>query len=515
LSDENVTDFIETETENENEKKENEIENNYLKTESNIAFVAKNAFRPSTSFGGQCVSFDSLESVHSLQSASWATEIKKTFRYERYQAKNDLIYFLRYWNIPLCKRLFKNHYDLAKLDVSGILRTTNFFDIDLFFFCKVNRLPYENKKQVLQQMNGIQTLLGKIYHPKQLKNLFGKLEIFRFLDELFVFFQKKLFPIHQFVSTFVYSLTFPSFCKLLITQKYDFLHTPFPTSKFVANSAVKDPSPSPSAPPFPALLVLVFIGNEKVGEDLLQKLASFQDTFYSDAPFHLGVCFSPSVSFRGSLKDCITKHFPFFAIYSCKEMGNDIGPTLLMYKDICDKRNIYSHILKFHTKSIEEDYLNLTDFLLAQSVETLLQREHAFFPAQSNCLGHPNYYHQIMQDAYNNELKHRYIDTINQNAFFVGGTIFYTPAFVFDDMLAFLKSHQYPWFFLNSMYENNMINHDGSPTHFLERLFGVIKKTKNSNDANSQQSVPKSANTISVLLRSGTVTSICSIGFKR
>ncbi len=35
------------------------------------------------------------------------------------------------------------------------------------------------------------------------------------------------------------------------------------------------------------------------------------------------------------------------------------------------------------------------------------------------------------------------------------------------------------------MYENNMIQRDCSPTHFLERLFGVLKQEKHNNNINN------------------------------
>ena len=58
---------------------------------------------------------------------------------------------------------------------------------------------------------------------------------------------------------------------------------------------------------------------------------------------------------------------------------------------------------------------------------------------------------------------------------FVAGTIFYAQSKVFDTMIEFVKNNNYRSFLLNNLYENNSINKEHSPTHLLERLFGVIK----------------------------------------
>jgi hypothetical protein len=58
---------------------------------------------------------------------------------------------------------------------------------------------------------------------------------------------------------------------------------------------------------------------------------------------------------------------------------------------------------------------------------------------------------------------------------FIGGTIFYTSNRAFLKVLEFMKKTNYRSYLLNNLYENNSINKDFSPIHFLERLFGCIK----------------------------------------
>jgi hypothetical protein len=69
----------------------------------------------------------------------------------------------------------------------------------------------------------------------------------------------------------------------------------------------------------------------------------------------------------------------------------------------------------------------------------------------------------------------KHSDEINMDFKFVGGTIFYAENIVFEKVIEFLKNNNYRSYFLNNLYENNSINKEFSPIHFLERLFGIIK----------------------------------------
>ena len=58
---------------------------------------------------------------------------------------------------------------------------------------------------------------------------------------------------------------------------------------------------------------------------------------------------------------------------------------------------------------------------------------------------------------------------------FVAGTIFYCRSIVFEKVIQFMENNNYKSYLLNNLYENNSINKDYSPIHFLERVFGVVK----------------------------------------
>jgi hypothetical protein len=141
-----------------------------------------------------------------------------------------------------------------------------------------------------------------------------------------------------------------------------------------------------------------------------------------------------------------------------------------MYDDI-SKNHKMKHILKFHTKSISNAYNDLTNYLLTQPLNNIIQKKRN----NSNCIGPDNYYINLENDSFNYELKVKHMNDINMNFSFIGGTIFYSENIVFEKVLNFLKNNNYRSYLLNSLYENNSINKNFSPIHFLERLFGVIK----------------------------------------
>jgi hypothetical protein len=141
-----------------------------------------------------------------------------------------------------------------------------------------------------------------------------------------------------------------------------------------------------------------------------------------------------------------------------------------MYNEICKEYN-FNHIIKLHTKSISNQYYDLTDYLLNKPLNDLLYEKNNI----SNCIGHPSYYMNLTDDVFNNELKLKHTSDINISKLFVAGTIFYIPGKVLDKVIEFIKKNNFRSYFLNNLYENNTINKDFSPIHFLERLFGVIK----------------------------------------
>ena len=77
-------------------------------------------------------------------------------------------------------------------------------------------------------------------------------------------------------------------------------------------------------------------------------------------------------------------------------------------------------------------------------------------------------------DIYNKLLLENSLKDVDIKKTFVGGTIFYSKDIVFKNVINFIKKNNYKSYLLNNLYENNSINLDFSPIHFLERLFGII-----------------------------------------
>ena len=366
-----------------------------------------------------------------ISNNKWKTHMKQKFNFKIYRPKSDIDKFLKY---------------NKKLHVLNYNKIPNAFDIDLFFFCKVNNIKYVNDEYALSYINKI-AIDGFIYHPKQLTNIFPKLVLYKFLDNIYVIDNdNKIQPVQEFVLKNLYILNFDLFSSLLINNKYSCLNDNYD------------------------ILIMVFIGNEKIGIDLIERMIKYKEI---QPNFNIAFCFNNSrIKNYSVIKDLITNNFDFYAIYKCKELGSDIIPTLLMYNEII-KKHKFQHILKFHTKTTHKNYDDLTNFLISTPLIDLLN-ENEYQSFISNCIGEPNYYINLQMDKFNNILKQKYISKIDINKNFVGGTIFYAPSIVFDNVLNFVKNNNYRSYLLNNLYENNTINSDFSPIHFLERLFGAI-----------------------------------------
>ena len=215
--------------------------------------------------------------------------------------------------------------------------------------------------------------------------------------------------------------------------------------------------------------MVVFIGNEERGIDLINKIINFKRI----NEFNIAFCFNnlnDTQKYTDKIKKIIKDNFEFYSIYNCKELGTDITPTLLMCDDILQNHYNFKHIIKLHTKSISNQYTELTDYILSMPLKTLLTHK----TDTCNCIGNPNYYINLPSDNFNNELFIKYTNDINIKNSFVGGTIFYISSNVLIEVINFIKKNNYRSYFLNNLYENNCINKDYSPIHFIERLFGVI-----------------------------------------
>jgi hypothetical protein len=359
--------------------------------------------------------------------SNWKNNLKICFNYSTYVWNSDIDLYLKYCNLDESY----NKNDTKK----------NAFDVDLFFCNIVNNLHMDDGYEIIKYINLI-AIDGYIYHPKQLINIFPNIKIYTFLNNIFVMYKLNIYLINNFVNKFLYNNNFENLSRMLIKNRFENL----------------DPLHSP-------LLLVVFIGNEERGNDLIEKIIEYKKI----QTFNVAFCFNLNSNIAEKMKNTIKDNFEKYAVYETKEFGTDITPTLLMYDDII-KKHKFQHIIKLQTKSILNQYTELTMFLLSNPLEKIIATKNS----TCNCIGHNDYYIALNKDKFNNELKLRYISELNINYSFVGGTILYCANIVFDKTLQFMKAN-YKSYLFNNLYENNSINMNNSPIHFLERVFGVIK----------------------------------------
>ena len=385
--------------------------------ESASYFSSESIFNPD-SFGGH---------KFWISNNKWSDFMKNLFNYSIYKYNSDLNQYLKYNNLSV------------NYNKNSVIK--NAFDVDLHFCNVINNLHINNSIDIMKYIKLI-GINGFIYHPKQILNIFPNIAFFSFLNNIFIMHKLTIYSGQTFVNKFLYNSSFEELQSTIIKKKYSTLNSEVP------------------------LLVTVFIGNEEKGIDLIYKIINYKKIQL----FNVAFCFNVNVIISDEVKTLIKNNFSFYAIYCCKELGTDITPTVLMYEDIIKTMN-FTHVIKLHTKSIQKDYLDLTNFLLTRP---LIQIVNAKLP-NCNCVGHPDYYIELPDDIFNNEIKLQYLNHVKIRNYFVGGTIFYCPGKVFTTVVNFMKQNNYRSYILNNLYENNSINKDFSPIHYLERLFGIIK----------------------------------------
>lgn len=362
-----------------------------------------------------------------IANSRWKDRMKKDFGFVDYKPSSDLYEYLKYYNIS------EIHSKLNSIP--------NAFDIDLYFCDVINNLFIGNKEDIMKYIKLI-GLNGFIYHPKQLVNIFSNILFFKFMNNIFIVYKFIVYKSCDFVNKFVYGSTYQNLKSLLLKKKH-----------YTLDKNID-------------VLILVFVGNEERGIDLIKRVIEYKKI----ENFNVSFCFNNTNKYSDNIKNLIKNNFEKYAVYSCKELGTDITPTLLMCDDILKTHN-FKHIIKLHTKSISNQYNDLTDWVLSMPISSIINDKRQ----DCNCIGHPSYYIKLKSDNFNNELFIKYSNSINPKNSFVGGTIFYAPSNVFLEVIDFIINNNYRSYFLNNLYENNCINKDYSPIHFIERLFGVIK----------------------------------------
>ena len=359
-----------------------------------------------------------------ISNPEWRKQMVYFLSYSEYQSKSDIYKYLKYVHL-------NENYDKTK-------NIPNAFDIDLLFCNSINQLNLKKEEDILKYIKNT-GLKGFIYHPKQIINIYPSVKFYNLFNNIYVKYKKKIYKATHFVNEFIYNLDFETLTSILISKVYE---------NFNKNIS---------------LLIVVFIGNEERGNDLIEKIIEYKKIQRLNVSF----CFN-NISIMNNLKNKIKESFEYYGIYLSKEFGTDITPTLLMYNDISKNYN-FKHIIKLHTKSITKQYQDLTDYLLSIPLKTLCYKKQ-----NSNCIGNEKYYTILQNDIFNKQLLFSHHGDINSKKTFVAGTIFYCENIIMKNVIEFIKNNNFKSYLLNNLYENNSINKNYSPIHFLERLFGVI-----------------------------------------
>jgi hypothetical protein len=381
---------------------------------SALHFSSETIFNP-TSFGGH---------KFWINHPQWKTFLSNLFKIEPYEIVSNIEDYISYLND-------KEIYKTNKL---------NSFDVDLLFCQNINNLNLHSKNEILKYIKVI-GMEGIIYHPKQLINIFPSIKFLTYKKNLYIEYRNHIYKGDQFVDKYLYSNSYEQIYKFLIKKRYINFNRDY------------------------SLLLLVFIGNEKKGLvliELIRKYIQFQNC-------NVAFCFNLNHNITESMKSYIKNNFEYYAVYESKEFGTDITPTMLMYDDIQKNYN-FNDIIKLHSKTIEPSFTELTTFLLDKSLKDLKK----FRNPICNCICNKKYYIKLTEDKFNNRLKVRYLKMLNVNFDFVAGTIFYCNKKIMDKSLYFLKQY-YKNFLYNNLYDNNSINLNNSPIHFMERLYGTIR----------------------------------------
>jgi hypothetical protein len=378
-----------------------------------------------------------------ISNENWVQHINEFISFKKYESKSDVNKYIIYK-----KRILPSQINI---NTSILHSRYNHFDIDFLFYKTVNKLniPVNLTTELCYHFNNF-GIYGMIYHPKQLLNIYPSVRIYNFYDKIVVKNEEKFYDGSVFVNKKVYKKSFDDFKEMSLFK--------------ISSSNFTNEIPSP-------LLLLVFMGNIEIGKEILNKIIHYNKT----QDFNIAFCFNSFVVME-YFKDSIEKNLKNYVIYKSNEYGTDITSSLLMYYEISLKYK-FKYVMKLHTKTIRPQFDELVNFLLLQPLENILKLKTPY----CNCIGNPKHYMSIVfqknirYDKHNKVLLEKYkYEFDNSKRVFVAGTIFLSESIVFDSVINFMKRNNYHSFLLNNLYENNSVNMDNSPIHFLERLFGVI-----------------------------------------
>ena len=350
---------------------------------------------------------------------------------ESYYGKND--------NINYVKNIRGRDISLTNFIINylkkNIINKENHINVDINLYKYLHDFKNDNIYDEIY-FNGV--IKGNIYSLKQIKNHF----------EIQNFYKDNNYNIYCILNNLFVDLRLIK--ESIYEKSFDYHINDF---KLIENEFTSNNEN----------IICCFIGNHSIGKKLLVKILNSNKVNYP-----ILIIFSKYENYL-LLKDLCNKFINRF-IFLSKEYGNDIIPTLQIINYIQKYDNI-KYIYKFHTKGDSKWFDDCTDYLLENDyLNNYLDFNYC------NCLTQPKYIIDINEDGIKKHckyLKNMYKSYINKNKF-AAGSIFYTSNDIYIKIINFVKCNNYRSFFLNNMYDTNIVNFETSPIHFLERLFGMI-----------------------------------------
>lgn len=279
-------------------------------------------------------------------------------------------------------------------------------------------------------------LNGFIYHKKQLDNILGYESTIYSKNKILYLKTKdnNLYDLKQFIKNNIYSKS---------------------VTEYLNELEVVSCSEYPNTD----LVIILFIGNFNIGENILKKLKEFN----KNKLFYLTVIISTGVNLK--IINIIKENFSNYYITTCKEYGNDIIPSVMLFNKI--KNNSFNYILKLHTKSDSKYLSDNMNYLTENYLDAVTKL------SDNICHSHPEYIVDINTDDFNKKFSK---DIALKDFTFIKGSCFLTKKEQFNFILEFIINYNnYMTFFNNNMYDDNTVICEYSPPHFLERLFGFKK----------------------------------------
>ena len=320
---------------------------------------------------------------------------------------------------------------------NNVLVHPNSIEIDPHFYAYSNGISLDiNSKDILCDIcnNGIKN--GYIYSHKQIDNFFGiQLKYYLYNNKILFYYNENYYDVKDLVDK-IYAINYNQLINNI---------------EIIENN-IEDVY---------NVLCCVFIGNYDIGLKILEKISKMKDLVFCFIIKDIEI-YKRLLNKLGQLPNSI--------IFLCRELGTDIIPTLQAIKFILNNYDI-KYIYKIHTKSNAGILDEVVDYLVNNTTEDLINMiDHN----KSNCSGHPKYLLKVNNDAHNRSGYQIYAKHIDMSKYFIANTIFFTESSTCSQVLNFIKNNDFRSFFINNMYDNNLVNFHHSPAHFLERLFGIL-----------------------------------------